>query len=261
LYKKSLNHHTFKQRQFVLLGEQLFYYKKNTQGQQEKYFNLIDLRNAQIRPLKCTSEKLKLSSYYKYCFEIQNDTRKWVLACLGQQDLEQWQVAIYSQIDQVAKRIAIERLNWQITDLEREKSIIDQQVVVKLIKPSAVMFDPVQKSMLIGFFTNRDIFLNKLIPMLSVYLDQTKNCNQMLQQFQQLQKNANLTEGQALELKNAYQQAYNMAENILKELKSIYRNNIQIHEDEVLSTAAVSDSGLQEQQANQGTSPGLKPVK
>ena len=46
------------------------------------------------------------------------------------------------------------------------------------------MFDPLQKSMLIGFFTNRDIFLNKLIPLLSVYLDQTKNCINLLQAFQ-----------------------------------------------------------------------------
>lgn len=43
----------------------------------------------------------------------------------------------------MSKRIAIEKLNYQITDLEREKAMIDQQVVVKLIKPSAVMFDPV----------------------------------------------------------------------------------------------------------------------
>lgn len=166
------------------MGEQLFYYKKNIQGQQEKYFNLIDLRNAHIKPLKCTSEKLRLSSYYKYCFEIKNDTRTWVLACLGQQDLEQWQIAIYSQIDQAAKRIDIERLNLQIENLEREKSIMDQQVVVKLIKPSAVMFDPVQRAELISFFTNRDIFLNKLIPLLSVYLDQTKTCMQMYQKLQ-----------------------------------------------------------------------------
>ena len=45
------------------------------------------------------------------------------------------------------------------------------QVIQKLIKPSAVMFDPLQKSMLIGFFTNRDIYMNKLIPILIVYLD------------------------------------------------------------------------------------------
>jgi len=30
LFKKSMNDHKFKQRQFVLLGEQLYYYKKNT---------------------------------------------------------------------------------------------------------------------------------------------------------------------------------------------------------------------------------------
>lgn len=69
MYKKSLNHHTFKQRQFVLLGEQLFYYKKNTNGT-EKYFNMIDLKNASIRILKPTNDKLKLNSMYRYCFEF-----------------------------------------------------------------------------------------------------------------------------------------------------------------------------------------------
>ena len=62
-------------------------------------------------------------------------------------------------------------MNQQIVDLEREKAYKDQEIVQKLIKPSAVMFDPLQKSMLIGFFTNRDIFLNKLIPLMSVYMD------------------------------------------------------------------------------------------
>ncbi len=65
-------------------------------------------------------------------------------------------------------------MNTVILDKEKEKSIIDMQVVQRLIKPSAVMFDHLQKSMLIGFFTNRDQFLNKLIPLLSIYIDQTK---------------------------------------------------------------------------------------
>lgn len=65
----------------MLLGEQLFYYKKSNQT--EKYFNLIDLKGAQIRQLKPNREKLKLNNYYKYCFEISNNTRKYVLACLG----------------------------------------------------------------------------------------------------------------------------------------------------------------------------------
>ena len=62
-------------------------------------------------------------------------------------------------------------MNFIIVEKEKEKSSIDQGVVSKLIKPSAVMFDPLQKAMLIGFFTNRDIYLNKLIPLLSIYLD------------------------------------------------------------------------------------------
>lgn len=206
----------------MLLGEQLFYYKKNTNGT-EKYFNMIDLKNASIRILKPTNDKLKLNSMYRYCFEFQNDTRKWVLACLGQQDLEQWFLAIYTQIDQVSKRIAIEKLKNVIMELEREKALIDQQEVFKLIKPSAVMFDPVQKSMLIGFFTNRDIFLNKLIPMLSVYLDQTKNCMSMLVKFQQKpQKN----QDELNEIQETYKQAFNMADIIIKELKSIYLKNV-----------------------------------
>lgn len=55
------------------------------------------------------------------------------------------------------------------------------EAVQNLIKPNAVMFDPLQKSNLIGFLTNKDIFLNKLITMISVYLDQTKNCINMMQ--------------------------------------------------------------------------------
>jgi len=62
-------------------------------------------------------------------------------------------------------------MNNYIVEFERDKANIDMNVVQSLIKPSAVMFDSLQKSMLIGFFTNRDIFLNKLIPLLSVYLD------------------------------------------------------------------------------------------
>lgn len=51
----------------------------------------------------------------------------------------------------------------------------------KLIIPKSVMFDPLQKSMLIGYFTNRDLFLNKLITLLSVYLDSCKQCITLLE--------------------------------------------------------------------------------
>ena len=80
MYKKSLNNDKFKQRKFVLLGEQLFYYKKNMIGMQDKYYNLISLQNARISVLKASPEKLKVDKMYNYCFELENDTRTWILA-------------------------------------------------------------------------------------------------------------------------------------------------------------------------------------
>ena len=78
-------------------------------------------------------------------------------------------------------------------------------MVSKLIRPSAVMFDPVQKPILIGFFTNRDIYLNKLIPLLSVYLDQTNTCNDMMRV---LEKQAHHQVSDIDKAKNAVDQAY-----------------------------------------------------
>ena len=38
--------------------------------------------------------------------------------------------------------------------------------------------------MLIGYFANRDVFLNKLIPIIIVYLDQSKLSHDMLKDFE-----------------------------------------------------------------------------
>lgn len=129
---------------------------------------------------KSSAERIKLNKMYKYCFELENDTRTWIIACQSEQDLIQWYSTIQTQIEQVAKRIAIFRQNQKIVEREIEKSNLDMGAVQNLIKPNAVMFDPLQKSNLIGFLTNKDIFLNKLITMISVYLDQTKNCINMI---------------------------------------------------------------------------------
>jgi hypothetical protein len=42
----------------------------------------------------------------------------------------------------VAKRIAIHRQNRRIIDREEDKSRLDMDAVQNLIKPNAVMFDP-----------------------------------------------------------------------------------------------------------------------
>ena len=76
-------------------------------------------------------------------------------------------------------------MNRNIVELEKQKAYIDFEIVKALIKPSTVMFDKLQNSMLIGFFTNRDIFLNKFIPLLSVYLDQASSCIKMTNEYHQ----------------------------------------------------------------------------
>ena len=60
---------------------------------------------------------------------------------------------------------------------------MDTALVVKLIKSSTVMLDPLQKSILIGYFTNRDVYLNKLIPLLSVFMDQSNTCKKLLEEI------------------------------------------------------------------------------
>lgn len=88
LYKKSLNSDKFKERQFVLDKDQLFYYKNEKQSKQhcvlllieDKNFNLIMLSNATICIVNYTKQK--------HCFEIENDNRKYILSTKSQYDLD-----------------------------------------------------------------------------------------------------------------------------------------------------------------------------
>ena len=66
LYKKSTSGHTFKKRNFVLMSEQLFYYKKNTEDK-DPYFNLISLQNARVAIVKAPPELVKKERMYKHC--------------------------------------------------------------------------------------------------------------------------------------------------------------------------------------------------
>ena len=117
-------------------------------------------------------------------------------------------------------------MNSIIIDKEIEKSIIDMQVVQKLIKPSAVMFDPLQKSMLVGFFTNRDQFLSRLIPLLSIYIDQSKLCISMFQEIQ----SRRIEEQDAVNLKKQFETTFDLGWSICKELSNI--NKIAYPEEE-----------------------------
>lgn len=151
--------------------------------------------------------------------------RSWTLACQNEKDLEQWLNAIFQQIDQFEKRQHMERNNLAIIEKEIEKSNIDAQIVNKLIIPKSVMFDPLQKSMLIGYFTNRDYFLNKLITMLSVYLDSCKQCITLLESHSG--PNAKWTPEEVKLVQESSENAFKMAHNIVNELKEIQKKYLE----------------------------------
>jgi hypothetical protein len=84
MYKKSLNKEKFNERQFVLDKYQLFYYKKDKASKSNQFlnlfledqnFNLIMLNNASIQVVDQGTYKGQ-----KYCIEIENENRKYVLA-------------------------------------------------------------------------------------------------------------------------------------------------------------------------------------
>ena len=81
--------------------------------------------------------------------------------------------------------------------------------------------------MLIGFFTNRDVFLNKLIPMLSVYLEQTKQSQKMFNDLMKKPQESRSEDDVKLAQKT-FNETYEMAGIILKELKNIQKMNTPV---------------------------------
>lgn len=98
---------------------------------------------------------------------------------------------------------------------------MDSTLVVKLIKSSTVMLDPLQKSILIGYFTNRDVYLNKLIPLLSVFMDQSQQTKKMLEQIHKKPRE-HWQPSEVQKLQQAAESSFSMARSIIKELGQIY---------------------------------------
>lgn len=117
LYKKSTNGHAFKKRNFVLMSEQLFYYKKNSEDK-DPYFNLISLQNARVAIVKAQPELVKKERMYKHCLQLVCEKRKYILASKEEEDLEQWYLAIMAQIEQVQQRVQLQRVNAAILEKE-----------------------------------------------------------------------------------------------------------------------------------------------
>jgi len=91
---------------------------------------------------------------YKHCFELENETRSWILACKSEQDLYQWYNTIQIQIEQINRRIAIQKMNQKIIEIEKDKSSADSSILDKLvISYKYVLYNTHLQSMLIGYLT------------------------------------------------------------------------------------------------------------
>lgn len=85
--------------------------------------------------------------------------------------------------------------------------------------------------MLIGYFTNRDNFLNKLITLLSVYLDSCKQCINLLESHSPA--SAEWTQEEIKAVQESSENAFKMAHMILNELKEIHTRYLFDDDDNI----------------------------
>lgn len=132
LFKKSLNSDDsskFKERTFVLEGDHLFYFKQ--EKNKDKNFNLIILSSAQIRMLDFDFLSKRnprpnmppyLNKQQPYILEIENETRKYVLAAKSLFDLQEWYKAIYAHIETLSDNKNIMKNHQMMTSKEKDIS-------------------------------------------------------------------------------------------------------------------------------------------
>ena len=89
----------------------------------DKNFNLIMLSNATIHRL---SEAINGK---KFCFEIENENRKYILATKSLYDMEEWLYSISTQIKLAKDNKNIAMLNKKITIAEKDIAKFDMQYV------------------------------------------------------------------------------------------------------------------------------------
>lgn len=127
---------------------------------EDKNFNLIMLSNATIHILESFNKE-------KFCFQIENDNRKYILRTKSQYDLDQWVYAIQGQIRLSKDNKNMSDVNLSITAKEKEIGQHDMMLIQKIFKPKNIIFNPVQPVLL--EFVN-DPFINELLPNLTQYI-------------------------------------------------------------------------------------------
>lgn len=109
---------------------------------EDKNFNLIILSSAQIRMLDYDFLSKRnprpnmpqyLNSKQPFILEIENETRKYVLAAKSLFDLQEWYKAIYAHIETLSDNKNIMKNHQLIFSKEKDISMRDQNVIFKTI--------------------------------------------------------------------------------------------------------------------------------
>ena len=128
---------------------------------EDQNFNLIMLTNASIQVVDQGTFKGQ-----KYCLEIENENRKYVLSTKSQYDLNQWFWAIKGQILLAQDNGYIADINRFISQREEEGAKRDMALIQRIFKPKNIVNNPVQPILL--SFIN-DHFISELLPNLTQY--------------------------------------------------------------------------------------------
>jgi len=102
----------------------------------------------------------------KYCMEIENENRKYVLSTKSQYDLNQWYFAIKGQILLAQDNGYISDINRFISQREEDGAKRDMALIQRIFKPKNIVNNPVQPILLT--FIN-DHFISELLPNLTQY--------------------------------------------------------------------------------------------
>ena len=100
---------------------------------EKRNFNLITLSSATIKiyspelpAAKNPTIPAALLKEHPYILEIENDTRKYVLAAKSHFDLVEWFTAIFAQIESLKSNRLLARNSQTIVQLERDIAARDQ---------------------------------------------------------------------------------------------------------------------------------------
>ena len=124
--------------------------------------NIIILSNARLGILDHNAFKS-----YKFCFQIENDNRKYVLCTKSAEDRDMWVLAIQGQIELSKDNKFVGEVNTFILQKEKDIAHRDMNLIRKIFNTKNIIYNPVQPILLA--FVN-DHFICELLPHLTQYM-------------------------------------------------------------------------------------------